>query len=210
MCGKKGQSQKSLFASHGRKGQLRKSLFNLLGIDPNRQRSTGHQRRHVPTSLLLIRPARNPIPFPNRENPPKRRRSHRQNGTAPEASGALRHLNEPTESPLDPCSAASICGSIFLLPSSNFGALRLCVRPLLWQEAGRLCNGLERDAPATFWMLSPISSHPSPLDPRSSASICGSNFLPTLFKLCGFARGPLIAPCRMATIRCRFDCEFNN
>jgi hypothetical protein len=82
VCGKTGQLRKSLFAKLGKKGESRKSLFNLFGIDANHQRRTGHQRRHFPTSPLITRPTRNRNPFPNRESPPKRRRSHRQNGTA--------------------------------------------------------------------------------------------------------------------------------
>ena len=138
--GKTGQSRKSLFAELGKKGQLRLSLYDLLGIDPNCQLSKGHQRRHVPTSPLLTRPTRNPIPFTNRESPPKRRRGHRPNGTTPEASGEQRHLNEPTDSPHDPCSSASIRGWIFLptlIKLCGSAALRETSSPAAHEEDPR-------------------------------------------------------------------------
>jgi hypothetical protein len=46
------------------------------------------------------------------------------------------------------------------------------------------------------------------IDRRNDSKVVAPH--PKTLRLCGFARGPLIAPCRMATIHCRFDCEFND
>ena len=72
-------------------------------------------------------------------------------GPLPKASGALRHLNEPTESPLDRCSSASICGSIFCPPSSNFAALRLCARPLPQQRMKKILAQRGEGAKEELW-----------------------------------------------------------
>ena len=61
-------------------------------------------------------------------------------GPPPKASGALRHLNEPTESLLDLCSSASIRGSIFLptlFKLCGFAPLRETSSPAAHEEDPR-------------------------------------------------------------------------